>query len=109
MSHQLERLDSQESQGNLSQEKYGDVELSPSKLPPDEQQEDSDYEFDNVDWPGDDIVPENMVTYSQEQQKNYHHLIQIPMIMKHLLIMKLINQTMLLVILVLLNGKTLMK
>ena len=69
VSHQLERLDSQESQGNLSQEKHRDVELSPSKLPPDEQQEDSDYEFDNVDWPGDDIVPENMVTYSQEQQK----------------------------------------
>ena len=80
----------------ISQDKHGDVRASPNNHPPDNKHNDSDFEFDNFDWPLDDVVTAStVVTYSQAQQQNCCHCVmQIVAMMKYLLIMKLINQRM---------------
>ena len=40
----------------ISQDKHGDVRASPNNHPPDNEHNDSDFEFDNFDWPLDDVV-----------------------------------------------------
>lgn len=54
----------------ISQDKHGDVRASPNSHPPDNEHNDSDFEFDNFDWPLDDVVTAStVVTYSQAQQQ----------------------------------------
>ena len=54
----------------ISQDKHGDVRASPNNHPPDNKHNDSDFEFDNFDWPLDDVVTAStVVTYSQAQQQ----------------------------------------